>query len=296
MDLKQRSKEYIMQNKISQANFGKRIGVSESTISRWLNGTYPNSEGTIELKVVELLDKQERRAEVLSNNEIEFVETTVSKKVLSTLEYCRIQKSIGCIYGDAGVGKTRTIKEWINNKTDIIYISATIAFSSPKSFLKRLARELRSCESGQLDGIYTDVLAKLEGRDKTIVIDEAQHLTLKTLDLIRSLNDDTGTAIILVGNDVVYSKLLGKQQAEFAQLFSRISMKIHVLTDNFKLNDMEKVFTQNLEKNANSYMLKIAKSKYGLRGAINVFINSTNNDDVTEEGLKAVSQAMGIMV
>lgn len=120
-------------------------------------------------------------------------------------------------------------------------------------------------------------------------------MTLKTLELVRSLNDEASTSIVLIGNAMVYNKLLGRQQSEFAQLFSRIGIKLHVITDNFSLEDMEKLFKDNLNDSSTKYLLEIAKGKYGLRGAINVYINAGNNGDTSKKGLKAIAYAMGIL-
>lgn len=126
-----------------------------------------------------------------------------------------------------------------------------------------------------------------------IIIDEAQHLTKKTLEIVRSINDSTETAIVLIGNDLIYNKMLGKAQAEFAQLFSRVGMQSHLLTDIFTIGDIALVFS-NLDDDAKEYMLKISRSKFGLRGASLVYTNATNNGDISIKGIKAMSNLMGI--
>jgi len=139
---------------------------------------------------------------------------------------------------------------------------------------------------------------KLKGTDKTIVIDEAQHLSLRTIEDIRALNDDPEirATIIFVGNLMIYKKLKGSQQAEFAQLFSRtIVTNKNLVTERFTLEDIHKVFNIQDEE-ANKVLLEIAKTKYGLRGAINVFENSINNNDITKNGLLAMAKLNGISI
>ena len=73
--------------------------------------------------------------------------------------------------------------------------------------------------------------SRLDGTNWVIVIDEAQHLKYAALEEIRSLTDDNpmtgehGVGVVLIGNSEVYSRLQGRQQAQFAQLFSRIRMQ-----------------------------------------------------------------------
>jgi len=295
MNLREKVKSYIEENAISQSKFANLAGVNTGALSSWLGDKYKGNNEKVELPIANFFDKQGERSEQATIDGIAFAETGISKRVADTLNYCRTQNIIGCIYGDAGVGKTATTREWAKDKTDVIYITATVANCNPKPFFKKLAKELKTTRTGQLDDIYSEVVEKLATTSKTIIIDEAQHLVLKSLELVRSLNDETQTAIVLIGNDKVYSKLLGKQQAEFAQLFSRIGMKLCVLTDNFGAGDIKSVFTDRLEDDASKFILSIAKSKYGLRGAINVFINASNNGNTSKEGLQVIAASMGIL-
>lgn len=294
IELVQKCTEYMEEKGLSQARLANLIGIGESTFSRWLKGNYPNPEA-INYKVQAFFEKESIRQEVIDARDIGFAMTSISQNVWQVLEYCRIQKTIGVIYGDAGIGKTRTTLEWAKDKPDVIIITANPAFNSPKSFLKLLAKHLKTIRNGSMDDVYMDVLDKLTGADKTIVIDEAQHLTHKALEIVRSINDSTNTAIILIGNAVVYSKLLGKQQAEFAQLFSRIGMRSHLLTDVFTKEDVISVFGQQ-EDEVIDFLLNICKSKFGLRGAIHVFINAQNNKDLSPKGVRAMAKLMGILV
>lgn len=294
MTIQEKAFAYIKQSGITQAHFGRLVGVAESTMSRWLKGTYPAPE-QIDKKVEDFLKKEEVRETITEATDIKFVMTGISKSVWQALEYGRIQRTISVIYGDAGIGKTRTMREWSKDKTDVIVVTANPAVKSPKGFFKLLARQLKTIAQGSLDDIVIDIMDKLMMSDRTIVIDEAQHLVRETLELVRSINDATETAIILMGNEVIYSKMIGKQQAEFAQLFTRIGMRKHLLTDNFVERDVSSIF--NIEdKAALSYLLEMCRSKFSLRGAIHVFINAQNNEDISEKGLRAMSRVMGIMV
>lgn len=279
-------------NKVSQAKFAGSIGVSESTISRWLKKDYPNMD-TISEKVQEYLEKEELRKQNVGK--LEFVMTNVSKQVWNVLEYTRLQRTIGIIYGDAGIGKTETAKQWAKGKSDVVMITATPAFANPKPFLKLLARAFKTSRTGTMDDVYLDIMDKLMSREITLIIDEAQHLTIQSLEIVRSLNDSTGTAIIMIGNEVVYSKMLGKQKAEFAQLFSRIGMRSSLSTEMLRKEDAAAIFGLN-EGSELDYLHSICGSRFGLRGAVHVWINASNNEDTSLSGLKGMAKQMGILV
>jgi uncharacterized ATPase putative transposase-like protein len=284
--------DYIRKTGTSNSKVARLIGVAESTFSRYVNGNYPNTQA-IDEKVVEFLEKEKQRKNSFIKDDINFAMTSISEKVIYVLEYSRIQKVISCIYGDAGIGKTYTTKKWMDDKNDIYLVTATPTFATPRPFLKLLASKLKTSKTGSQDEVYLEIIEKLENQDKMIIIDEAQHLTKKTLEIIRSINDSTNTAIVLIGNELIYNKMLGKAQAEFAQLFSRVGMQSHLLTDIFKKEDIKLVF-ENADEDVIEYLLKISRSKFGLRGATLVYTNAVNNNDVSIKGIKAMSSLMGI--
>ncbi|MCQ4363168.1 AAA family ATPase [Mycobacterium gordonae] len=277
---------------LSQSATAKLLGVSESTFSRYLTGTYPNPE-TIERKITDLLDKAERRLTVASVEDIPYALTSIALQVEQTLDYARLKHNISVIHGDAGIGKTYALEQWSAGKTDIIKLTAAPAIANPKAFFKYLARELKVDRGGHIDDLYIELIDRLTGSDKVIAIDEAQHLTLKTLENLRGLQEAAQVALVLIGNEQIYSKMIGRQRIEFAQLFSRIAWKRHLLTDQFGLDDVQKVFGD-LESGAEGVLLDVCRSKYGLRGATHVYVNASNNGDISAKGLRAMAKTMGI--
>lgn len=292
MDFKEKALQYIKSNNMSNRKFADKIDVAESTFSRYMKGDYPNP-AAIDDKIREFLEKEEKRNSSFIKDSVGFAMTTISKKIINVLEYSYIQKVISCIYGDAGIGKTYTTKNWIANRNDIYFVTVTPTFATPRPFLKLLASKLKTSKTGSQDEVYLEIIEKLEGTDKMIIIDEAQHLTKKTLEIIRSINDSTNTAITLIGNELIYNKMLGKTQAEFAQLFSRVGMQSHLLTDLFDIDDIKLVF-QNASDEVIEYLLKVSRSKFGLRGATLLYTNAVNNNDISIKGIKAMAEIMGI--
>ncbi len=295
--LDEQVRNFMKVNNLSQSKMSKMMGIGESTLSRWLKGDYPNPEN-LEPKIVEFLEKSEKRENANTYTTGKFVVTKMSAEIWNSLEYFRTQRCIGCIFGDAGIGKTRTVMEWSKDKFDVIVLTVKPCFSSSRAFAKLLARQLKSRTSGACDEIYVDIMNRLKGTDKTIIIDEAQHLSLRAIEDLRALNDDPEiqATIVFVGNLMIYKKLKGSQQAEFAQLFSRtIVTNRELVTERFTLDDINKVFKLE-DDEANEILLKIARTKYGLRGAINVFENASNNNDITKKGLLMMAKVNGINI
>jgi len=99
------------------------------------------------------------------------------------------------------------------------------------------------------------IRSKLAGTNKVIVIDEAQHLKLPALEELRTLTDadsatgTPGNGVALIGNTEVYSRMMGRQQAQFAQLFSRIRMNRNYTTRKVKKEDVRALFPRLAEEN-----------------------------------------------
>lgn len=107
----------------------------------------------------------------------------------------------------------------------------------------------------------------------------------------------TGVGIALVGNTSIYTRMVGKQEADFSQLFSRIRMRKSCRTEEITREDIQKLFPKLAEagqKKELDFLHGIARSKWGIRGAVNVYNNAINNEDISHEGLYGMARTMGI--
>jgi DNA transposition AAA+ family ATPase len=138
-------------------------------------------------------------------------------------------------------------------------------------------------------------LDKLDGTNKILTIDEAQHLPYKTLEILRDLHDECNVPVVLVGNKEVYSKLLGRGEAAFAQLFSRAAIRTELSTQNIIQKDIFELFPT-ADSRAAKLLHKIAQTRWGIRGAVNTFQNAANLGDTTETGLINMTKVMGITI
>ena len=78
-----------------------------------------------------------------------------------------------------------------------------------------------------------------------------------------------------IGNEEIYLKMRGSGQASYAQLYSRIADNKHVLTSNITKEDIALVFSESgVNQETVDILFKIARTNYGLRGAVNVFVNT----------------------
>jgi len=264
-------KDYMERTGKKQGEVGRELGgLSGSLVSQFLSGTYKTPH-TLIPKVEKLLQHNEKKA--ASPKAPGFKMTSISQHVTNIITYCHLQGKIGVAYGDAGIGKTMAAREYMKNNPEAIMITISPCFATITGVNELLADELKIKEK-VTRRIYAETVNKLRGSNRVIIVDEAQHLTVRVINHLRSITDESGIGIAFIGNEEIYLKMRGAGQASYAQLFSRIGDKAHVLTADMKLKDIRMVFDEAaLEKDALEVLHAISKTNYGLRGAVNVYVN-----------------------
>ncbi len=277
-ELIKKVREYMTEKGISQNKMATAVGTSSAVLSQWLNSKYEGDLEEINAKISEFLEKEENRGNLTGAGINDFVETRISTTIWGLLDYIRKRRTVSMIYGDSGVGKTKAIVEWSKNKTDVILITARPTLSTPKEIMKSLAEELKTKTTGTQGDIARGVIKKLKGTDKMIIIDEAQQLTIKAIDELRSLNDDTETktAIVLVGNHPLYEKINKEEDDELVLLKNRMSVPLEITSKMVTKEDIEKIFTTKDEEVLDA-LYKASKTKEGIRGAVEMYIDTIHH-------------------
>ena len=263
--------DYKQESGKTQTAIANELAISDAALSSFLKGTYKTPH-TIIPKVAELLKVTGKRK--VAPKEPAFVETTVAKRVMEAISYCHLQGKIAVVYGDAGVGKTKAVRAYLRENSLAIGITISPSYASITGVNELIADQLGIRER-VARRIYAEIISKLKDSGRVLIIDEAQHLTVRALNHLRCMSDESGVGIALIGNEEVYTKLRGSGKADFAQLFSRIGMRREVLTSTTTKEDIRKVFAEaHLEEDALELLYRIARTAYGLRGAVNVFVNT----------------------
>ena len=125
---------------------------------------------------------------------------------------------IGLIYGNAGLGKTKTAL-YLSIQYDAIYIRSTNSMS-PKWMLEEITKELDEIPRFYTADIFRQCVNALKANPQIIIVDEIDYLLtdLRTIETLRDLHDETGAPIILVGMQLAKHKL-----KKYTHLFDRIS-------------------------------------------------------------------------
>jgi len=216
---------------LSQTALSQLAGVGKARLSQWLNGVYKGNVAAVEESIRRWLDS--RQAATALEGQMptapEWVETPTARAVLSALSFSQMAEAVSVVYGGAGVGKTTTIARYRQQAPNVWVVTATPAVSAPGPILTRIAQVLGIRATGAVHVIEANIIERVRETRGLLVIDEAQHLTHRALDAIRSIHDAAGIGLALVGNEIVYSQLTGgSRSVGFAQLFSRVAKRVRL--------------------------------------------------------------------
>lgn len=141
---------------------------------------------------------------------------------------------IGLVYGNAGLGKTKTAI-YLSIQYDAIYVRATNKMTT-KWLLEEIAKELDEIPRFYTADIFRQCVNTLKTNLKMIIVDEIDYLLadFRTVETLRDLHDETGIPIILVGMQLAKHKL-----KKHNHLFDRIS-EIYNFTE-FEYSDIKQI-------------------------------------------------------
>lgn len=140
---------------------------------------------------------------------------------------------------------------------------------------------------GRKDDMWLELDEHLAGSKKVIIIDEAQHLPIKTIESIRALfdsNPDLG--IIFIGNVETVTNCSKPGKASFAQINNRRRLTEIRHTTQIKKDDILLLCPALAGHDKEiEFLHVVAQSEQGVRGAMNLYSNALDNGNTTYDGL-----------
>lgn len=216
--LQARLRNYISTSGISQAKLALKIGISGTQLSQYLNSKYDKGDVAKTESALEEFFRTQQEQDASTEKALpyrpiqDYIPTSISEDVCKLIRYCQIEKCMTIIYGDAGVGKTKGAEKFVReNPAASVYIQASPSTGALGNFLRVLAAALKVPETRDQLSFIRAIREKLEGTNRVVIIDEAQHLQLRTLDEIKNWTEanymlrQSGTGIALIGNTKVYT-------------------------------------------------------------------------------------------
>ncbi|MFI3301166.1 MAG: AAA family ATPase [Candidatus Gastranaerophilales bacterium] len=231
MDLKENLKNLLKQKKYAVSYVAKAINVSNATLHLWLKGDYKGNVKKIDDAVSNFIEIEKLRE---GRVKVNFVKTSIVDDVYDIVKTCHIENEIGVCCGEAGLGKTFAVKRYAIENTDVILVETDLGYT-PKVLFSEIHKKLGFDGCGTIHSLLMDIIDKLKSSGRLIIVDEAEHLPYKSLELLRRIYDKAQVGILLVGMPRLIMNLKGEKR-EYAQLYSRVG----IFSRLNKLNETDK--------------------------------------------------------
>lgn len=301
LELLNRVNEEMRSRNLSQGKMAERIGISKGTFSQIISGNYQANPQKIFDTIESYLEVKEEAK--LKYTEIKYADTSISSEIYSIIRICQVKGGLAVACGDAGIGKTKAARKFLNdNPTNSVLITVHPCNSAIKPLLENIADKIGASNERTIDKLWCSIANKLSD-GMVLIFDEAQHLSYKAIEVLRSFSDyfadqDETLGICFIGNTDTVSRL-GSKRAEFAQIANRTKQRKIYSKDNITRDDIIKLFpilkSENKDKEID-LLWKVAKTPQAIRGVINVFSNAYDNEDYSYAGLIAMMKFMDITI
>lgn len=212
----------LMEEKgLSLSGVSRALGISPTAMSQWFSDSYNGNVTKIDEAVQSFLRRQKERLKS-PKRQTAFVMTSVAQKVFEVARIAHLDEEIGVVYGDAGLGKTEALKEYVKRNPDVILFEADLGCTAKVVFAD-LHKKVGMDGRGSIHDLFDDLVSKLKDSGRLIIVDEAENLPYRALELLRRVHDKAGIGLLLVGMPRLVSNLRGKK-GEYSQLYSRIGI------------------------------------------------------------------------
>lgn len=277
------------------STIARGINKSPATLSLYLRSNYEGRIDELEKDLTNYLRFLQRKENVELKS-LNFVETTIVRKLFNAANMCQMKGKMGVCYGAPGIGKSTAVVEYQKSGTGVILVDP-YEQSSTREVLKQIAEQLKLnyTQNSTIDEFTSSVIKKLEKNKYLIVIDEAENLKVDIFKIIRKIHDKTknNCGILLIGTDALY-EILKKVKNGFPYITSRIGYITKL--DSLKLDDVEKLTTQYFPNISKKLISFIAKSCHFNARAIQnlldlcVEIMASNNTELNEDVIEAAKE------
>ena len=234
MDIKTELRSLMEAKGFSMGFVSTATGIAKSTISMWMNDTYKGKIDKINDKINNFIQREKERS---VENDLPFVDISIVKYVSEIGRLCHTQGKIGVCVGRAGLGKTVAVKKYAKEFLDSILIESDSGYTA-KSLLKEIHRRLGLSGKGSVYDLMDEVVRKLNQSGRLLIVDEAENLPYRALEITRRIHDKTGVGVLLIGRSILLENLKGYNN-QYDQLYSRV--KYTKIIDGLLIQDIEKI-------------------------------------------------------
>ena len=222
MKVREEVKKIIEKDGLSMSAVSRACGISTAAVSTFLENKYKGRNDKVEKALEAFVRRHRERKSTRGRVDLEYVDTSIAKKIHEIADMVHTDCEVGVIVGDAGVGKTFALRRYAEMNPDVILVEVDFGYSALWLF-KELCREVGIEHRGQLSEMAAAIVKRLEDSGRLLIIDEAEYLPHKALELLRRVHDKAGVGMLLAGMPRLIYNLRGSR-GQYAQLYSRVGV------------------------------------------------------------------------
>lgn len=215
--------------RFSWTDLGRRVGIASGTLSQFGGSGYAGDEA----KIAAAVDRYREGLAVQASIALQapdvpsYYETPTSRDLLGRYGWAQRGKMVAVATGP-GTGKTITARHYQETVQNVWIMTAAPSSAGVNTMqVETLAVLGERDAKGTPQALSRRILERVRNTGGLLIFDEAQHLSERAIEEIRGWYDAVGIGIVLQGNESVISRLEGgSRKAAFAQLYSRISMRL----------------------------------------------------------------------
>jgi DNA transposition AAA+ family ATPase len=224
--------------RISQSKAAQAMGYSPAVVSAYKSRTYNGNVKALEEKIGAWLKREARR---LAMMEVPVTETATMEQVRRAIAIAQDEATIAVIIGEAGTGKTTSLRQYAKESYSALLIDVDPSFSKVV-LMNEIAHALGVEDKGGMNAVIDRVIEALKDRDAVLIIDEADYLSDGSLELVRRvINDKARTGVVLVGLPTLEYKIRNLRN-DHEQLIRRVGVMAKL--GRLKKADAEKIIAR----------------------------------------------------
>ena len=276
----------------------KLIGLSSAVLSKLRNGIYTGNLNDCFDALRAYFTIKESQAQV--HKEVDYAPTGISESVYEAIRAVQIKGGCGIITGDAGIGKTKAIEHYLaKNPEKAVVITPTPLDGSVNAVMALLAEELGAGVGIKPSALKRAVLSRLHD-GMVIIVDEAQLLRLRSVDMLRTFSDifsrkGETLGIVFIGNHSFRDIFEGRTAERSAQIKNRAIVRPRYTVSDTTYKDMCLLFPELAADNRTAelkFLFAIAQTpNEGTRAAVRLYSNAKDSGDDSLDGLVGWAKA-----
>ena len=131
----------------------------------------------------------------------------------------RIGPSLGMVTGPAGRGKSLAAKRYAT-QSEAVYVPPML-IRTPVMLLREICFELSAVRPARTEACLTQIETAMRDQRRLVIVDEADLMEIRLLEMLRNLNEVTECPVLLIGEEGLAGKIKSRRR-----LSSRIRRRL----------------------------------------------------------------------